>query len=279
MSGTVAEDASAKLSVDVSSTVVSMAAGTHSFDISCRSESPAGKKVLVTPWSQASTAPSTPLYMALPDPCIEVDGGKSTFLRQCSVASTDVPDDADGCKPAFLRQWSGSSADVPETPSRQDVQDNGWTDFPALDEIDAMERGMLVTSPSSKVPCLQSELAKHTLEKVVEELKYEYKDGVQWLVSRGSPPSLSALEEKLEEVKALYKENTGFDVDSEDEGQQYEYKDGMKWYVSRGRSPPSLTALEGKLEEVKILYKTNTGRDVDSESDIEGEAQASQDVK
>jgi len=48
-----------------------------------------------------------------------------------------------------------------------------------------------------------------------EEPAHEYKDGIQWQVSRGSPPSISALEAKLADVKALYKLKTGRDVDSE----------------------------------------------------------------
>jgi len=107
-----------------------------------------------------------------------------------------------------------------------------------------------------------------------EETKYVEKDGLKWVVTRGSPPSMSDLEEQLAEVKSLYKAKYGEDVDNEEEDEEdeqetkYVEKDGLKWVVTRG-SPPEMSQLEDKLAEVKSLYKAKYGEDVDEESEDE----------
>jgi len=106
---------------------------------------------------------------------------------------------------------------------------------------------------------------------------YEYdEEGTLWIktVGRGPAPTLSSLEEKLEEVKGMYKEKYGRDVDEEDEkGQSYEYdEEGTLWIKTVGRGPaPTLSALEEKLVEVKVMFKEQTGQDVDSEDEDEEE--------
>merc|ERR1712224_1070167 len=113
-----------------------------------------------------------------------------------------------------------------------------------------------------------------------EETKYVEKDGLKWVVTRGSPPSMSQLEDQLAEVKSLYKAKYGEDVDEEEEEDveeeedeqetKYVEKNGIKWVVTRG-SPPSMSGLEDQLAEVKSLYKAKYGEDVDDEEEAEEE--------
>merc|ERR1719217_1982373 len=58
-------------------------------------------------------------------------------------------------------------------------------------------------------------------EEVEQETKYVEKDGINWVVTRGSPPKMSQLEDQLAEVKSLYKAKYGEDVD-DDEAEEEE---------------------------------------------------------
>merc|ERR1712100_937148 len=98
------------------------------------------------------------------------------------------------------------------------------------------------------------------------ETKYVEKDGLKWVVTRGSPPTMSQLEDQLADVKSLYKAKFGEDVDEEEEEEneeetKYVEKDGLKWVVTRG-SPPTMSQLEYQLADVKSLYKAKYGEDV-----------------
>merc|ERR1719162_1839583 len=98
------------------------------------------------------------------------------------------------------------------------------------------------------------------------------KNGVKWVVQRGSPPTMSALEQGLEEIKTIYREQFGQDINKEE---QHEYSDGtsmsvvhnddIKWIVQRG-APPTMSTLEQTLGEVKAAYMDTFGQDVDDES-------------
>merc|ERR1712134_229820 len=110
-----------------------------------------------------------------------------------------------------------------------------------------------------------------------EETKYVEQDGLKWVVTRGSPPSMSQLEDQLAEVKSLYKAKYGEDVDEEESEEEDDErdttcveKDGLKWVVTRG-SPPSMSKLEDQLAEVKSLFKAKYGEDVDDEEEAEEE--------
>merc|ERR1712167_395704 len=103
------------------------------------------------------------------------------------------------------------------------------------------------------------------------------KDGVTWTVTRGYPPTMSQLDDKLAEVKSLYKTKYGEDVDDEEEEEEeqaHEHetklaeKDGVTWAVTRG-CPPTTSQLEDKLAEVKSLYKKKLkyAEDVDDEEE------------
>merc|ERR1711937_32753 len=100
------------------------------------------------------------------------------------------------------------------------------------------------------------------------------KGGLEWVVTRGSPPSMLKLEDQLAEVKSLFKAKYGEDVDDEEEEEddaeetKYVEKDGLKWVVTRG-SPPSMSQLEDQLAQVKSLYKAKYGEDVDEEESEE----------
>jgi len=48
-----------------------------------------------------------------------------------------------------------------------------------------------------------------------QETKYVEKDGLKWIVTRGSAPSMSQLEDRLAEVKSLYKAKYDEDVDDD----------------------------------------------------------------
>merc|ERR1719453_1166840 len=52
------------------------------------------------------------------------------------------------------------------------------------------------------------------------ETKYVEKDGLTWTVIRGRPPTMSQLEDKLADVKSLYKTKFGEDVDDEEEEEE-----------------------------------------------------------
>ena len=65
-------------------------------------------------------------------------------------------------------------------------------------------------------------------DEVVEE------DGIKFLVTRGEPPSMTALEQSLNEVKGLYNDKFGHTVDEE-----VVAKDGIQWQITRG-APPSM---------------------------------------
>merc|ERR1719473_500801 len=91
---------------------------------------------------------------------------------------------------------------------------------------------------------------------------------------------MSQLEDKLADVKSLYKTKFGEDVDDEDDEEEeqadehetrYVEKDGLTWTVTRGR-PPTMSQLEDKLADVKSLYKTKFGEDVDDEEEEEEQA-------
>jgi hypothetical protein len=109
-----------------------------------------------------------------------------------------------------------------------------------------------------------------------QETKYVEKDGINWVVTRGSPPTMSKLEDQLADVKALFKAKFGEDVDDEDEEDEDEQetveKDGIKWVVTRG-SPPTMSQLEDRLGDVKALYKAKFGEDVDDEDEEDEDEQ------
>merc|ERR1712225_22396 len=80
---------------------------------------------------------------------------------------------------------------------------------------------------------------------------------------------MSELEDKLADVKSLYKTKYGEDVDDEEDEEEeqadehetkYVEKDGITWAVTRGR-PPTMSQLEDQLAEVKSLYTTKYGAD------------------
>jgi len=92
--------------------------------------------------------------------------------------------------------------------------------------------------------------------------------GMKWIVS-GPAPMMSALERKLQEVKDLYEEATGDNVDFEEYDLGHNKRvvksgSGMKWIVSG--PAPTISSLEKQLQEVKALYKQATC-DVFNESD------------
>jgi len=94
------------------------------------------------------------------------------------------------------------------------------------------------------------------------------KDGVMWTVVRGTPPTMSQLEEYISDIKDLYKARFGEDVDSEDteDNAGKVEKDGIMWTVSRD-APPSISQLEDRLVDVKTLYEAKYGKSFDVEEE------------
>merc|ERR1719265_512297 len=94
----------------------------------------------------------------------------------------------------------------------------------------------------------------------VDETKYVEKDGINWTVTRGRAPTMSQLEDQLQQIKSLYKAKFGEDVDDDDDEDEdmdettYVEKDGLNWTVTRGRAP-TMSQLEDGLQQVKSLYK------------------------
>merc|ERR1711920_684176 len=95
-------------------------------------------------------------------------------------------------------------------------------------------------------------------------------DGMHWVktVGTGVPPTISSLEAQVVDVKALFKQKFGYDVDDEeDEGEVDD--DGMHWVqtVGTGGPPPTTTSLEAQLVGVKTPFNQKFGYDVDDEED------------
>jgi hypothetical protein len=85
------------------------------------------------------------------------------------------------------------------------------------------------------------------------------KDLITWIVSRGAPPSIASLEQRLYEVEDLYEEKFGLGMDED-----VVEKDNMTWMVTRGAAP-SMETLAQSLNEVKGLYENKFGHSVDEE--------------
>jgi hypothetical protein len=96
-------------------------------------------------------------------------------------------------------------------------------------------------------------------------------DGTVWNVFRGEVPTEASLEDKLAQVKQLYKDKFGEDVDDESEPDTRVDEDGTTWEVYRGAAP-ALSSLEKKLAEVKELYFEKTGEDLDADHETQVDA-------
>lgn len=123
------------------------------------------------------------------------------------------------------------------------------------------------------------------LQDVEDDETHEYVDGtsmsvrrtadMKWIVHRGAPPAMSSLEQSLLEVKAMYQEKFGQDVDTEthqytDGTMNVLQKNGLKWIVHRGNAP-TVSNLEQRLDEAKALYKAKYGEDIDIDSESDEE--------
>ena len=96
--------------------------------------------------------------------------------------------------------------------------------------------------------------------------------------ARCSKPSIeekfNKLEAKLAEVKQLYQQKYGQDVDEEDSDVHYD-ADGTPWIQTSGTGVATdlrMERLEQMLSVVKDLYSEKYGRDVDTEYDADGTA-------
>merc|ERR1719253_1970981 len=113
------------------------------------------------------------------------------------------------------------------------------------------------------------------------------------------PPKMSDLEAQMAEVKALYKQKFGEDLDADEDEDEDVDEDGMRWVktVGAGRPssggkfrtlsathhrmlereylpegevpPPKMSDLEAQMAEVKALYKQKFGEDLDANEDVD----------
>ena len=79
------------------------------------------------------------------------------------------------------------------------------------------------------------------------------KDGMEFIVTRGSPPSMSVLEQTLGEIKSMYEEKFGHSITEE-----VVEKDGIKFILTRG-ALPSISSFEQALKEIKSMYEEQFG--------------------
>ena len=82
------------------------------------------------------------------------------------------------------------------------------------------------------------------------------KDGMEFTVTRGSPPSMSVLEQTLGEIKSMCKEKFGHSITEE-----VVQKDGIKFILTHV-ALPSISSLEQALEEIKSMYEEQFGHSV-----------------
>ena len=80
------------------------------------------------------------------------------------------------------------------------------------------------TPPLGKCHALEYIIAFQDVDEEVVQ-----KNNVKWIVHRGAPPSIAALEQILADVKVLYTDKFGEDVD----GEEFQ-KDDIQWIVQRG---------------------------------------------
>merc|ERR1719281_305104 len=66
-----------------------------------------------------------------------------------------------------------------------------------------------------------------------QETNYVEKDGINWAVTRGRPPTMSQLEDQLEQVKSLYKAKYGEDVDDDEEEEEEQAEEQETNYVEK----------------------------------------------
>ncbi|CAK0838208.1 unnamed protein product [Prorocentrum cordatum] len=93
---------------------------------------------------------------------------------------------------------------------------------------------------------------------------FEDVDGTKWQVTEGRG-LLTGLEDRLDDLKALYKSKFGLDLEKEEDESLFEDADGTKWQVTEGCGP--LAALEERLQGIKALHKRKYGVDVDDVAD------------
>jgi len=216
--------------------------------------SPSGK-VQHTPMSQPSTAPSTPNF---------------SFSAEGDGVQHGI----------FFRCISGTSTIDPVQEDEHEHDDDGWEHWDQIalpplpdmqyDPEEALEDRLLEVK----------ELFKLTFGKDVDDesdgAEYEYDaDGTPWVKQVGTGPlTVTVLEDKLAEVKDLYKAKYGHDLDADSE-EEYEYdEDGTAWIRTEGTGHLSVEVLEGNIAEVKELFKARYGQDVDDESDSDIEYDA-----
>ncbi|CAE7215404.1 unnamed protein product [Symbiodinium sp. CCMP2592] len=115
---------------------------------------------------------------------------------------------------------------------------------------------------------------KYGVEVDTEEAVQYDVQGTPWLEIRGTglprDMRVERLEQMLENVKGLYAESYGRDVDTEYDA------DGTPWSVTEGTGVPRdcrVERLEQKLAEVKQLYEVKYGVEVDTEEAVQYDAQ------
>mmetsp|Transcript_18343 Transcript_18343/g.34596 ORF Transcript_18343/g.34596 Transcript_18343/m.34596 type:complete len:506 (+) Transcript_18343:85-1602(+) len=254
-----------------------------------------------TPMSQATTAPSTPYFCAsLPDPFGTDSDVDEAWSRQSSPFADDSSNEVTptsatrtGTISCFLDAITEELEEVKalaEEKNKREQTDDSEDDD---DSIEWITEGKAPSTQQDSTPWTRSSgpVTMGVLEEKLDEIKNMYlekygqdvdseseidtdlidEDGTPWICTVGTgPATMNVLQEKLEEVKTLYREKFGQDVDSESKSDgDLVDEDGTPWMCTVGTGAATMDVLEQKLEEVKTLYKEKYGEDVDSESEIE----------
>ncbi|CAE7475319.1 unnamed protein product [Symbiodinium sp. CCMP2456] len=262
-----------------------------------------------TPLSQASTAPPTPnMQFRLPHLCLDGfdDEHFPLLTRQMSIPEDeegeDLPDQFQDRKGSSWNQPAGGER------TRPCSQDSLESLLAEVKDLYEQKYGFAVENETEKlqepdtdgegpvwkvirgthVPtdCRLTRLSQKLAEvKQLYEVNYGVEvdaeesvqydaQGTPWLEIRGTgcPKDMRVerLEQMLENVKGLYAESYGRDVDTEYDA------DGTPWSVTEGTGVPRdcrVERLEQKLAEVKQLYEVKYGVEVDTEESVQYDAQ------
>eukprot|EP00439_Symbiodinium_sp_Y106_P021442 s351_g2.t1 len=237
-----------------------------------------------TPLSQASTAPPTPnMQFRLPHLCLDGfdDEHFPLLTRQMSI-----PEDEEGedLPPDQFQDHKGSSWNQPPGGKRTRPCSQDALESLLAEDLYEQKYGFPVENEAEKLQ-EQDRDGQGPVWRVIRgthvptdcrltRLSQKLAEGTPWLEIRGTgcprDMRVERLEQMLENVKGLYAESYGRDVDTEYDA------DGTPWSVTEGTGVPRdcrVERLEKKLAEVKQLYEVKYGVEVDTEEAVQYDVQ------
>ena len=178
----------------------------------------------------------------------------------------------------LYKQKYGEEVDQEDTDVQYDAEGTPWkvtegTGVPRDCRVERLEQKL------AEVKQLYKQKYGEEVDQEDPDVQYDA-EGTPWKVTEGTGVSrdcrVERLEQKLAEVKQLYKQKYGEEVDQEDTDVQYD-AEGTPWKVTEGTGVPRdcrVERLEQKLAEVKQLYKQKYGEEVDQEdTDVQYDAE------